>query len=113
MKNFLISLFFACIFTPVVLAEEPVPSNVTLQLLPGEPNEEEVTIFDQAKTWLEIGAYFNQNYPDAFIEEDLSADVRRFFPANRRFATVSNFTAILKMSMKRSKANFWCRKRRP
>ena len=80
MKNFLISLFFACIFTPVVLAEEPVPSNVTLQLLPGEPNEEEVTIFDQAKTWLEIGAYFNQNYPDTFIEEDLSADVRRFFP---------------------------------
>ena len=80
MKNFLISLFFACIFAPVVLAEEPVPSNVTLQLLPGEPNEEEVTIFDQAKTWLEIGAYFNQNYPDAFIEEDLSADVRRFFP---------------------------------
>ena len=70
MKNFLISLFFACIFAPVVLAEEPVPSNVTLQLLPGEPNEEEVTIFDQAKTWLEIGAYFNQNYPDAFIEED-------------------------------------------
>ena len=52
MKNFLISLFFACIFAPVVLAEEPVPSNVTLQLLPGEPNEEEVTIFDQAKTWL-------------------------------------------------------------
>ena len=50
MKNFLISLFFACIFAPVVLAEEPVPSNVTLQLLPGEPNEEEVTIFDQAKT---------------------------------------------------------------
>lgn len=69
MKNFLISLFFACIFTPVVLAEEPVPSNVTLQLLPGEPNEEEVTIFDQAKTWLEIGAYFNQTIPMLLLKK--------------------------------------------
>ena len=69
MKNFLISLFFACIFAPVVLAEEPVPSNVTLQLLPGEPNEEEVTIFDQAKTWLEIGAYLTKTIPMLLLKK--------------------------------------------
>lgn len=80
MKKILILLFFVCIFIRHTAAEETQPENVVLQLVPGEQNEEQITIFDQAKTLLEVGNYFNKNYPDTFIDEDLSDDIREFFP---------------------------------
>lgn len=69
MKNFLISLFFACIFAPVVLAEEPVPSNVTLQLLPGEPNEEEVTILTRPKLGLRSAPILTKTIPMLLLKK--------------------------------------------
>ena len=80
MKKILILLFFACFFANFAVAADEQPGNVELNLLPGEQNEEEVTLIDQAKTILEVGRYFDKNYPENFIEEDLSHDVREFFP---------------------------------
>ena len=78
MKKFLILLFFTCIFANQAAAVDGQPGNVELDLFPGEQNEEEITLIDQAKTILEVGRYFDKNYPENFIEGDLSDDVREF-----------------------------------
>lgn len=80
MKKFLILLFFTCIFANQAAAVDGQPGNVELDFFPGEQNEEEITLIDQAKTILEVGRYFDKNYPENFIEGDLSDDVREFFP---------------------------------
>lgn len=81
MKKILILAFFCSFFTCDLRAKEATPENVVLQLAPGEQNEQPITLFDQVKTVLEVGDYFDKNYPDTFIEEDLSDDIRQFFPS--------------------------------
>jgi len=80
MKKFLILLFFICFFANSVKAVDEPAGNVILQLEPGEQNNEQITLFDQIKTILEVGRYFDKNYPGIFIEEDLTHDIREFFP---------------------------------
>ena len=60
MKKFLILLFFTCIFANQAAAVDGQPGNVELDLFPGEQNEEEITLIDQAKTILEVGRYFDK-----------------------------------------------------
>ena len=55
------------------------PGNVELDLFPASKMKREITLIDQAKTILEVGRYFDKNYPENFIEGDLSDDVREFF----------------------------------
>lgn len=66
----------------LVPKEEPetLQNNVVLDLAAGEQNEQEITLSDQVGTILEVGRYFEKNYPNDFIDTDLSEDVRKFFP---------------------------------
>ena len=82
MKKFLILIIlFGLLSTPIKAEElfsDRLPENVELKL--DSPNEEQITLWDQVKTVLEVGAYFDKNYPKRKIEEDFSEDVKRFFP---------------------------------
>ena len=88
MKKILIIVAFLSILSQISLAKEAVsehspeilPNNVVLDLAPGEENEQRITLSDQVSTILEVGRYFEKNYPGDFINGDLSEDVRQFFP---------------------------------
>ncbi len=61
-------------------AQEALSNNVIVDLAPGDSDEQAITLSDQVGTVLEVGRYFEKNYPDNFIDMDLSEDVRKFFP---------------------------------
>ncbi len=87
MKKFIAIIASLSLFCTLATAEETKTStvqtlsnNVVVDLEPGEANEQEITLSDQVGTILEVGRYFEKNYPDNFIDMDLSEDVRKFFP---------------------------------
>lgn len=88
MKKFLVIVVFLSMLSQISLAKESVskntpevlPNNVVLDLAPGEEDEQKITLSDQVGTILEVGRYFEKNYPGDFINGDLSEDVREFFP---------------------------------
>ena len=87
MKKIIAIIACLSLFCTLATAEETqnsrvqtLSNNVVLDLAPGEQNEQEITLSDQVGTILEVGRYFEKNYPEDFIDTDLSEDVRKFFP---------------------------------
>ena len=88
MKKFIGIIAFLSLICTLARAEDPLSAqtpvrlnnNVVVDLAPGEQDEEEITLSSQIKTVLEVGRYFEKNYPDNFIDMDLSEDVAKFFP---------------------------------
>lgn len=60
--------------------EETGEGKVIVDLLPEEGETQEVTLEKQVSTIVEIGRYFETNYPGEAINGDLDDDVLRFFP---------------------------------
>ena len=88
MKKFLFLLFFL-LMTSGVSAREAVAektaeseaADVVLDLQPGDESKvREITIGEQIQSVLDIGRFFEENYPGEMINTDMRADVRRFFP---------------------------------
>lgn len=80
MKKYIIALFCACFLYPSQIQAVEPAANVEVELAPGEVDEQPITLNDQVNTFFEVGRYFELNYPGSLIEEDLSHDVRAFFP---------------------------------
>lgn len=80
MKKYIFALFFTYFLLPAGVVYAQTAPNVEIDLAPGETDEEPITLNDQVNTVLEVGRYFELNYPGNLIEEDLSQDVSAFFP---------------------------------
>lgn len=84
MKNFLISLFFSCIILIACGSWAADNSAVTenFSVEENEPEQEitEITVPEMVDSFLKIGKYYNEKYPDLDIEKDFSEDVAKMFP---------------------------------
>ena len=77
---FLYFLCFVCFLSDSYASDSETPG-VTLDLIEGEePEETPILMKHNVNTILEIGNFFNESYPDDQINEDLSGDLRVFFP---------------------------------
>ena len=85
MKKFIAIIASLSLFCTLATAEETKTStvqtlsnNVVVDLEPGEANEQEITLSDQVGTILEVGRYFEKNYPDNFIDMDFESRIRLY-----------------------------------
>jgi len=79
-KTFLLTCFLA-IYAPFCLAQDS-GGQVILDLDEQDRPSKLVTFKDMLETSVEVGKYFENNYPDNKIDEDLKPDIERFFPAS-------------------------------
>ena len=107
MKKFLFLLFFL-LMTGGVSAREAVAektaeseaADVVLDLQPGDESKvREITIGEQIQSVLDIGRFFEENYPGEMINTDMRADVRRFFPGADE-ATINSREALIRDGIK-------------
>ena len=107
MKKFLFLLFFL-LMTGGVSAREAVAektaeseaADVVLDLQPGDESKvREITIGEQIQSVLDIGRFFEENYPGEMINTDMRADVRRFFPGVDE-ATINSREALIRDGIK-------------
>lgn len=81
MKKFigLIALLGILFLPQAARTEEAAGGKVILDLQPDEDTHE-IGMGEQIGSVLEVGRYFDRNYPGEAINEDFSEDVQRFFP---------------------------------
>lgn len=80
MKKILYFIFFTCFFLNCTAALASEGGEVILDLdAPGQEMHE-ITLESQINDVIEVGQYFDLNYPGNRINEDFIEDVRKFFP---------------------------------
>lgn len=79
MKKLFNLIFFTCFFFNSLSAWASDVGNVSLDFSTAEPPRE-ITFQEQLDSVLEIGAFFDKNYPDNKINGDLTEDLAKFFP---------------------------------
>ncbi|MBR1604802.1 MAG: thioredoxin family protein [Alphaproteobacteria bacterium] len=72
--SLLLSLSYPC------LAQEDMPNNITLALEEQDSESTPITLNNMLETAVEVGKYFQNNYPDNLIDSDLKPDIAKFFP---------------------------------
>ena len=78
MKRFLYICCF-CLWSFSAFAQE-TSGQIILDLDEADGSTEEIGFSNIFETAVEIGDYFNKNYPGGLIETDLKPDVEKFFP---------------------------------
>ncbi len=79
MKKIFYLIFFACFFLNGVICSAAEEGNIELDLTDADLPQE-ITLQDQINTVLEVGNFFEKNYPGDMILEDLTDDLAKFFP---------------------------------
>lgn len=82
MKKIVFTLVLLLFLPYLALAQEG--GQIILELDETDYNPKKITIQDQVEKVVEVGTFFNKNYPDAKIDEDFSEDVAKFFPSLSR-----------------------------
>lgn len=81
--GFLIFILSFFVNLPLLNAEEVAGGKVILELLP-EEDVKELEVGEQITSIIEVGKYFDENYPGEKINEDITDEVQRFFPKLER-----------------------------
>lgn len=79
MKKFYILIFFTCFFLNSLAGFAADGGNVSFDFSTTE-EPQEITFQEQLNGILEVGAFFDKNYPGNMINEDLTEDLAKFFP---------------------------------
>ncbi len=79
MKKIFYLIFFACFLLNGMICPAAEEGKVELELT-DEDLPREITLQDQINTVVEIGSFFEKNYPGDMIFEDLTDDLAKFFP---------------------------------
>lgn len=79
MKIFFLLSLLITLSTPC-LAQDNIASNVTLDLEEQDDNPQKISFSNMLESAVEIGKYFQNNYPDNLIDTDLKPDIAKFFP---------------------------------
>lgn len=82
MKNFFNLIFFTCFFFNSIAALASDGGSVSYDFLTAE-EPREITFQEQLDGILEVGAFFDKNYPNNEINGDLTEDLAKFFPEMR------------------------------
>jgi len=78
MKRFFFICFLLC-YSSLCLAQETTSGNIIIDIEDKNVSKK-ITLADMVDTTIEVGKYFNLNYPDEKINTDLKPDIEKFFP---------------------------------
>lgn len=80
MKTFILACFLA-LFSPATMAQETDNGQVIVDIDSQDDEQyKSIGVADMVETVVEVGDYFNKNYPDDKIDSDLKPDIKKFFP---------------------------------
>ena len=82
MKKFIFAFF--CVFWSFGAFSQEVSDKVFLDLQTTEDEGRDIGFVDMFGTAVEVGHYFDKNYPGDLIETDLKPDIEKFFPEATR-----------------------------
>ena len=76
-------LLFACfllLVSPICFAQETNSHKIIIDIDEQEESVKSIKLPDMIDTAIEVGIYFDSNYPQDKIETDLKPDIEKFFP---------------------------------